>query len=100
MTKNAMKKGVDRILTIEHFQDCYPSKWDGTNVNGGDHRDMCLIEEFLSFMGEKCPNSECLTWTEPTVAHYVRDTVHFLEEAGMAILKGDDTPPKLSRFAQ
>ena len=66
----------------------------GTNVNGGVHRDMCLIGEFLLFMGEKYPNSGYLIWTAPTVAHYARDTVHFLEEAGLAILKADDTPPK------
>ena len=70
----------------------------GTNVNGGVHRDMCLIGEFLPFMGEKYPNSGYLIWTEPTVAHYASDTVHFLEEVGPATLKGNDTPPKFSQL--
>ena len=66
-------------------------------MNGGVHSDMCLIGEFLPFMGEKYPNSGYLIWTEPTVAHYARDTIHFLE-VGLATLKGNDTPPKLSQL--
>ena len=69
----------------------------GSNVNGGVHRDMCLIGEFLPFIGEKYPNSGYLIRTEPTVAYYARDAVHFLEEADLVTLKRDDTPPKLSQ---
>ena len=39
-----------------------------------------------------------LSWTDPSVAYYARDTAHFLEEAGLATLKRDDTPPKVSQF--
>ena len=70
----------------------------GTNVNGGVHRDMCLRGKFLPLIGEKYPNSGCLSWTDPTVAHYARDTAQFLEGAGLATLKGDDTPPKVTQL--
>ena len=70
----------------------------GRNVNGGVHRDMCIRGKFLPFIGGKYPNSGYLIWTEPTVAHYARDTAQFLEEAGLATLKGDDTPPKVSQL--
>ena len=81
---------------MEHFKNVILQS--GSNVNGGAHRDMCLIGEFLQFIGEKYPNSGHLIRTEPTVAYYARDDVHFLEEAGLVTLKRDDTPPKLSQI--
>ena len=70
----------------------------GTNANGGVHRGMCLRGKFLPLIGEKYPNSGYFSCTDPTVAHYARDTAQFLEEAGLATLKGDDTPPKVSQL--
>ena len=67
-------------------------------MNGGVHRDKCLIGEFLPFIVEKYPNSGYLIRTEPTVGYYAHDAVHFLEEAGLVTLKRDDTPPKLSQI--
>ena len=96
-----VKKSIEETLWIA------ASPWNifknvilqsGSNVNGGVHRDMCLIGEFLPFIGEKYPNSGYLIRTEPTVAYYARDAVHFLEEAGLVTLKRDDTPPKLSQI--
>ena len=72
----------------------------GSNVNGGVHRDMCLIGEFLPFIGEKYPNSGYLIRTEPTVAYYARDAVHFLEEAGLVTLKRMIPLRNYPRFAQ
>ena len=59
----------------------------------GFHRDMRLIGEFLPLIGEKYPNTGYLIRTEPTVAYYARDAVHFLEEAGLVTLKRDDSYP-------
>ena len=70
----------------------------GTNVNGGVYRDMCLRGKFMPLIGEKYPNSGYLSWTDPTVAHYARDTAQFLEEASLVTLKGDDAPPKVSQL--
>ena len=56
----------------------------------------CVLEKNLCFIGEKYLYSGYLSWTDPTVAHYARDTDHFLEEAGLAALKRDETPPKVS----
>ena len=56
----------------------------GTKVNGGVHRDTWLRGEFLRFIDEEYPYNGYLSWTDPTVAHYARDTAHFLEQAGLA----------------
>ena len=87
---------MDRTLVREHFQKIILES--GTNVNGGVHRDMCLRGKFLPLIGEKYHNSGYLSWTDPTVAHYARDTAQFLEEAGMATLKEDYTPPNVSQL--
>ena len=78
MEKNPIKKwcgshaspgDISKIIIIER----------GTHVNGGVHRDMCLRGKFLPFIGDKYPDSGYLSWTDQTVAHYARDTVHFLD---------------------
>ena len=40
----------------------------------------CLRGNFMSFMGEKYPNSGYIGWADPAVPHYARDTAHFLKE--------------------
>ena len=98
-----VKKSIEETLWIA------ASPWNifknvilqsGSNVNGGVHRDMCLIGEFLPFIGEKYPNSGYLIRTGPTVAYYARDAVHFLDEAGLVTMKRMIPLRNYPRFAQ
>ena len=50
------------------------------------------------FIDEKHPEGGYLFWPDPAVAHYARDTVQFLEEAGVANLKRDDNPPNVPQL--
>ena len=50
------------------------------------------------FIDEKYPEGGYLFCSVPAVAHYARDTVQFLEEAGVATLKRDDNPTNVPQL--
>ena len=83
-----LPRGVSKPMIIQ----------SGTNVNGEVNREMCLRGGLTPFIDEKDPEGGYLFCSVPAVTHYARDTVQFLEEAGVTTLKRDDNPPNMPQL--
>ena len=65
----------------------------GSNVTGDTYRRNCLRDGLLPFLKEKYPDGGYLFWPDLAAAHYARETIYFLENAGVPMVRREDNPP-------
>lgn len=63
------------------------------NVSGEVYREKCLKGALLPFIEAQYPDRDVLFWPDLASAHYARQTLELLEEAGVPIVARDMNPP-------
>ena len=67
-----------------------PSK---NNVSGKVYREKCLKDVLVPFIDAHHPDHKVLFWPDLASAHYARETLAFLEEAGVPVVERNMNPP-------
>ena len=64
-----------------------------TNVGGDFYRRECLQKKLFPFLREQYPHGGFIFWPDLAAAHYAKQTVTLLEEAGVPFVARDENPP-------
>ena len=62
------------------------------NIGGEIYREKCLREGLLPFLRAKYPAGGYIFWPDLAAAHYARETLQFLEDAGVPVVGREDNP--------
>ena len=69
-----------------------PSK---ANVGGHIYREKCLKEGLLPFLAAQYPDKGYLFWPDLAAAHYARETIQLLQDAGIPMVERGENPPNV-----
>ena len=75
--------------------DVLPSR---VNVGGEIYREKCPKEGLLPFLNAKYPREGFIFWPDLAAAHYARETLQFLQDAGVPVVGRDDNPPNVPQL--
>ena len=68
------------------------------NVGGEIYQEKCLKEGLLPFLSAKYPHEGFIFWPDLAAAHYARETLQFLQDAGVPVVGRDDNPPNVPQL--